>query len=817
MLYHYIKYYYHILIIHRDLQSYKDERTNKNHYYSHTNSLFQIRFEMAFIKTRKKIVSSAIASSLSVIAVNAIAQDQVTQLPTISQEVAAEKAPSFKVDISASSKFVAPLLDTPKSVSVISKQLIEDTQVTTLSDALRTVPGITLGAGEGGNPNGDRPFIRGYNTESSMYVDGVRNSTSQNREMFAVEQVEVTKGSASAMGGAGTTGGSINMISKVAKKGDFLEGSVGAGTDNYQRITLDSNKDFGNGVAARVAVMGHKNEKAGQADGAEYARAGIAPSITFGLDTPTRATLGYYYLKSDDTPDSGVPYSNPTGYSQYSGKPIDVKQGIYYGWKDRDFQKQENQVGTIKLEHDLTDNLTISNTTVYNKSKNDYLWTNPDDSKGNIYDKTTGTLTGNVWARVNSRIADTETFTDQLALTGKFNTGSLLHSFNLGAEYSDQETDRTQYIINGDNATGSASQTCPSTAPAGWCTSVQNPNRGPWTGSISTDGADLYNIKSKSTSVYFLDNIEFNPQWLLDLGVRWDKFETDSTMTYGARNSAVLGNPTANPPVLPTAQVGDKLKLNSDSDFFNYQAGLTFKPVENGSIYASYATSANPVGVDAGDGSEGIGAPGRNTTEEQARAMNNLKPEEIKTYELGTKWDVLNNRLNLTAAIFRTEKENTRATDTDGFTRNIGETRVDGIELGANGNITDKWAIAAGYTYLDSEIVDDGTATNDGNQVQNVAKNSATLWTTYQVLPQFTIGGGATYMDKVFGNATNTKWVPSYVRYDAMARYTVNKNVDLQLNVNNLSDKRYFTKAYASHYATEAEGRNAVLSVNFKY
>ncbi|WP_333840079.1 TonB-dependent receptor plug domain-containing protein, partial [Acinetobacter schindleri] len=164
---------------------------------------------MSFIKSRKKIVSSAIASSLSIIAVNAVAEEEVVQLETIHQEVKAEQAPSLKVDNSANKKFVAPLLDTPKSVSVISKQLIEDTQITTLSDALRTVPGITLGAGEGGNPNGDRPFIRGYNSESSMYVDGVRSATSQNREMFAVEQVEVTKGSASAMGGAGTTGGSI--------------------------------------------------------------------------------------------------------------------------------------------------------------------------------------------------------------------------------------------------------------------------------------------------------------------------------------------------------------------------------------------------------------------------------------------------------------------------------------------------------------------------------------------------------------------------------------------------------------------------------
>ncbi len=740
---------------------------------------------MAFIKTRKKIVSSAIASSLSMIAVNAFAQEQVTQLPTINQEVAAEQQQSLKVDKSANAKYVAPLLDTPKSVSVISKQLIEDTQVTTLSDALRTVPGITLGAGEGGNPNGDRPFIRGYSSESSMYVDGIRSASSQNREMFAVEQVEVTKGSASALGGAGSAGGSINMISKVAKKGDFLEGSVGAGTDNYQRITLDGNKDFGNGIAARVAVMGHHNEKAGQADGAEYARVGIAPSITFGLDTPTRATLSYYYLKSDDTPDSGVPYWTD---GKAAGKPLDVKQGVYYGWLDRDFQKQENQIGTIKLEHDLADNLTISNTAVYSNSKNDYLWTQPDDSKGNI-------AKDKVWRRVNSRITDTNTFTDQLALTGKFNTGSIKHSFNAGAEYSDQESDKGSYNISypgyaGTTTTGFNSNCAINDA---WCTSSTNPNsKDKWLGSIAANKA-ITTTTAQTTSVYLLDSIEFNPQWLLDLGLRWDKFETE----------------------LKTNATG--AKIESDTDFFSYQAGLTFKPAENGSIYASFATSANPVGVDAGDGSETA-----------VTAVNkDLDPEESRTFEIGTKWDLFNDKLNLTAAIFRTEKQNTRISLDANTTTNGGASKVDGFELGLNGNITDKWAVSAGYTYLDSESTKNGvscrgtTCTDqtvyNGNVMPNVAKNSATLWTTYQVMPQLTLGAGAIAMDKVYGDLANTKWVPGYVRYDAMARYNVNKNVDLQLNVNNLSDERYFTKAYASHYATEAEGRNAVLSVNFKY
>jgi catecholate siderophore receptor len=741
---------------------------------------------MSFIKSRKKIVSTAIASSLSVIATSAIAQDEIEKLPTIKAQATAEQ--SLKVDQSANTKFVAPLLDTPKSVSVISKKLIEDTQVTTLADALRTVPGITLGAGEGGNPNGDRPFIRGYNSESSMYVDGVRNSTSQNREMFAVEQVEVIKGSASSLGGAGSVGGSVNMISKVAKKGDFLEGSVAGGTDNYQRITLDGNKDFGNGIAARVAVMGHHNEKAGQDNGAEYKRAGIAPSITFGLDTATRATLSYYYLKSDDTPDSGVPYNYDASKKATVGKPVDVKQGIYYGLLDRDFQKQENQIGTIKLEHDLNDNLTITNTAVYNKSTNDYLWTQPDDSKGNV-------LNDKVWRRINSRITDTDIFTDQLALTGKFNTGAIKHKFNVGAEYSDQKSDKGSYTTTYPGYTGTTTGGFNSDCKINdaWCTSLTNPNsKEEWLGSAVAN-RNTTTTTTKVTSVYLLDNIEFNPQWLLDLGVRWDKFDTEQvTNATGA-------------------------KLENNKDFFTYQAGLTYKPMKNGSIYASYATSANPVGVDGGDGSEAIG-----------QAYMDLKPEEARTYELGTKWDFLDERLNLTAAVFRTEKQNTRIQLDAGTYTNGGESKVDGIELTATGKITDKWDITAGYSYLDSEMTNPGPSCTragvctfpnpaKGKQLPNVPKNSATLWTTYQVLPQLTVGAGALAMDKVYGDAANTKFVPGYVRYDAMARYNVNKNVDLQLNLNNLSDKRYFTKAYASHYATEAEGRNAVLSINFKY
>lgn len=775
---------------------------------------------MSYIRSRKKMVKTAlitgqVATTALLASTTLHAQEnsltETTNTDTIPTQtfdtiVFTAQAPQqgLKVNQSANSKYVAPLIDTPKSVTVISSQLIGDTKATTLVDALRTSPGITLGAGEGGNPNGDRPFIRGFNAESSTYVDGIRSIGSQNREMFAIDSVEVTKGSASALGGAGSAGGSINMVSKLPKANNVTQGSVQHGTDNYKRIELDVNRKLSNGLAARIAVMGHQNDKAGSDNGAEYARWGIAPSMSVGMNTPNRATLSYYYLHTNDIPDSGIPYNNPfsatSPYAKFNGngEPIDVPQGTYYGWKDRDYQKQDNHIGTLNLQHDFDNGMTLTNVTSYSRADNDYVWTQPDDSKGNFINKTTGNVDGTIWRRANTRNTQTSSVSNQLFLTGDFHTVNVAHRFNTGVEYSDTDVERKQNINSG--AAGSTYSNCPANAlTTGWCTPVQSPYQLPWTETFSTQNSDRIDVNTQQTGIYLLDNIELNPQWLLDFGVRWDKFNTDAVTTL--------------------AKGGSTTKLNNDDDFFNYQAGVTFKPRPNGSVYLSYATSANPVGLDFGDGSEGISATNKD-----------LDPEEVKTLELGTKWDILDNKLNVTAAVFRTDKDNTRVTNPSGTLQNIGQTRTDGVELTANGKLTDKWGVSAGYTYLDGKQVNagmtnTGTAANPiysespatGKQIPQLAKHSASLWTTYQVMPQLTLGAGAFYSDKVYGNTTNTKWVPSYVRYDAMARYDIDEHVNVQLNVNNLTDKRYFSKAYASHYATEAEGRSAVVSLNFKY
>lgn len=704
---------------------------------------------------------------------------------------------SYQTEKASSQKYTAPLVDTPRSVTVIPQQVLQDTAATSLQDALRTVPGVTFGAGEGGNPQGDRPFIRGFDAQGDMYLDGVRDAGGQTREIFDVESIEVSKGPNSSFGGRGSAGGSLNMVSKTPKMGDFLNGGFTYGSDQTRRYTVDVNRQFLDTAAFRLNLMSHEQNVAGR-DSVNYDRWGVAPSVTFGLGTDNRLNLSYYHLESNDLPDSGIPY----GYSNSSktavhghDKPDDGgNSNNFYGLKDRDFRKTRVDISTISFEHDFNDSMTLKNTFRHGNTGQDYILTQPDDSQHNVNQY------GTVWRRANSRVSTTETTTNQTDLFGNFQLMGFKNTYSTGVEFTREETRASSYTVSPNknpdctpNKVGNS---------GGECTSLSNPNPNDvWTG---TEARNYYgtNTVGVTKAAYIFDTIELDPKWLLNAGLRYDAFSTT------ANTNAATG----------------RTKAENDSHFFNWQAGLVWKPVDNGSVYISYATSATPPGGMVGEGVDGNPpvTPGSNITSD-------LKPEETVNYELGTKWDVLQDRLSLTAAVFRTEKKNTRVL-ADSFTyENAGKSRVDGIELSASGKITDKWQVFAGYSYLKSELVDPGLKANrngtintaalsdKGNEMPNTPKNSFSLWTTYDVTPKLTIGGGAFYVDEVYGDTANTVYVPSYTRYDAMASYKLTKNIDLQLNVQNLTDKTYYDKAYAAHFASQAPGRTALLTTNFHF
>ena len=511
-------------------------------------------------------------------------------------------------------------------------------------------------------------------------------------------------------------------------------------------------------------------------------------------------------MQSDDLPDAGgFPYGNPNGAPAskwVDGRPMVPDRNNYYGLVDRDFQRTRADISTLDASYDFGGHK-LRNIARLGNTSNDYLWTQPDDSQGNPNNY------GTLWRRTNSRAVDVKSFADQLGLTGAFQTGALKHSYSAGVEYSDEKMTRGSYLMTpGTSNPLTGNSKCPTTGAAtGYnCTDFANPNpRDPWAATHSvyrSDKALDVEQRTRTTSAYVFDTIELNEQWMINLGLRYDDFRT--TLTTPVAGKA------------PT-------RVRNSNDFLNYQAGVVFKPAANGSIYLSWGTSSTPPGMDGGDGSDGLSA-----------AVADLKPQDTKNLELGTKWDLFDQRLNLTAAIFHTVMNNARVTVDNGTSQNAGKKEINGFELGFTGQLTDAWSLYGGYTYLDSELKDNGFVCGapvgrtcpsnvyvpspyNGNVFPNTAKHSANLWTTYRFPIGLTVGAGAFYSDKQYGDVANTKWIASYTRFDAMASYAIQDNISLQLNVQNLTDKTYFTKAYASHYASIAPGRSTTLALNVKF
>ena len=355
---------------------------------------------------------------LSPLAVHAAAAADAT-MPTITVTGQAEQG--MQVTSSASNKFTAPLVDTPRSVTVIPAALLKETQAASLSDALRTVPGISFKGGDAfGAPGGDHPSMRGFDSSSSLFIDGMRSAGAQSRETFDIEQIEVVKGPSSVYTGRGSVGGSINIISKTAKADDFKNAGVGVGSDGYLRGTLDANRQLGGNAAGRLNLMWHEANMPGR-NAVDYSRWGIAPSVTFGLGGPTQVILSYYHMQSHDMPDYAVPYARA------GGKPLDVPRSRFFGLTGRDFIKNTADIAQGEVRHDLGGSWKLRNVTQVAKTSLDYIATNPQWS-GNSGDI--------LLLEAKSGIFDMKSFTNQTELTGKLLLGGMQHSVTTGLELS---------------------------------------------------------------------------------------------------------------------------------------------------------------------------------------------------------------------------------------------------------------------------------------------------------------------------------------------------------------------------------------------
>ena len=667
-----------------------------------------------------------------------------------------------------------PILDTPRIISVIDEDTLKETASFSFEDALRTVPGITLGAGEGGTSASDIPLIRGVDATGDIFVDGARDIGVQTRETFAVERIEVFKGPSGAFGGRGAAAGGINIVSKTARAGNFASATGTVGTSDLYRVTGDVNAQIGERVAVRVVGLFHDSETPGR-DAVYDDRWGVSPSIAFGVGTPTVASLTHYHFETDALPDYGIPLTSngqlqPDPDLPNIRRPADVDYDNFYGLLVRDFQETRVDTTTFQFDHDFGNGWNASALLRYSDSDMNYIVTNPDDSAGNV-------ARGLVWRNTKSRNSNTETMTAAANLSGEFFTGSVQHSLSVGVEYGWADT----YNLNYSVATGSRNCTT-ADITAFNCTSLSDPNPSdPWTGAI-TPAAIPGLAEAEDISFYAYDSIAISPELIISGGIRYTDFRASGS----------------------GSQRGGTFRGSLQTDFVTWQAGAVFKPLPWVSLYASYANAKNPPGTDVGAGSGNI-----------AISNDTYAPQETENYEIGAKADLMGGALQLSAAAFQVERSNIINTDGLGtVTDIIDEARIRGFEVGATGNVG-PLSVFGGYTYIESELR--GDVANEGNRLPNTPVGNLSVTANLAIFDRLAIGGGVYHQTGRFADPANLISADGYVRIDAFAAYEISDNLAVRFNVKNIGDERYISKLRNPHFAVPGLGRQALISLSAQY
>lgn len=759
-------------------------------------------------------VARTAASSLLVLgigltaAAQAAEQEKPSQLPTVKVE---DTAIPYKAETMSSPKYTEPLRDTPQNITVITSDLIQSQNVQSLRDILSNVPGITFGGAEGGNGYGDNIILRGYdisNNSSDITVDGVRDSGRFTRsDSFNLESVEVVKGANSVYSGAGSVSGTVNMVTKSPKNEDVTTVTAGLGTENYQRVTLDTNKVIGDGVAVRLNLMTHANEVAGR-DYVEYERWGIAPSIAFGLDSNTKVVLNAHFQDDQGWNDYGVPIR--------MGREVPgVARSNYYGWHNLDGENTDSRSFSVSVDHKFSEKLSLRNLSRWSQVDGRFvntalqgrvcieeggvpLGTAPNTAvctASGVYQHSQG-------PRAVGRDSINTTALSQTDLTWDYAIGATENTLVFGNQISTERGDRQNF-----NNIPTATVTV----------DLYNPNSY-WDGPVERILSGKSNSELDVVAFYASNTFKFSPQWQANVTLRYDHY-TFSQETFTVADGKITSPPEPEPgqPYIPPA-------FKFDDELISGRVGLVYKPQENGSIYVSYGTSANPA------------TPSANTT---CNFNSNcfIDPEEAMNYEVGTKWDLYDGKLALTSALFRNEKKNARvASGEDSVTQQVleGRSRVDGLELGVSGQIRENWSIFAGYVFLDSEMlqsVSNYTASNNGDPqkghaLANTPKHSGTLWTTYTFESGLNLSYGLRFASGAYigngpttvGDVTIDPKVPSYVVHNAAISYAIGQ-ATLQLNVNNITNEEYFTtfSTNPNRWALPAPERTTVLTASYTF
>lgn len=686
-------------------------------------------------------------------------------------------------------------------VNVIDGETLMEQGVASLEQALRNVPGITTQIGEGGVMSGDQFFIRGLSAKNDVFTDGLRDFGVFTRDSFNYGQVEVFKGPSASAFGRGAAGGGINTTSKTPYADTAGNASIAIGDGEYSRATGDWNQVLGDGVAFRVAGMIHRNENTGR-DRAYSERWGIAPSIAFGLGTPTTITAAYLHQDEEKLPDYGIPTTAVT--TTAIARPVSeygVNSKNYYGFAG-DIDETVVDTFTVRVRNDVNSWATLTSDTKYGYYQRHSQFTATTCNATcttNLLDGNTATIPLGSVGGPGPYEQDTQGVQNITTLSLTAPIGGLRNELLIGSDVSWQDNDRNGFSYVSRDTTKD----------------LLNPQLGNLP-VISAGPTSLRYTVAKDVSVFVTDRLWLNDQWSITAGLRQAYYEVDQDAT--TLNATATCNGV-------TIAAGVSCRTASNTDFLTPQLGVIFEPAAGQSYYLSYSSSARPPGVSVanGDTIAGPGAGGSLGTQD-------LDPEENTNIEAGARIALFDNRLQLQGAIFQTKKDNAKEIDTvlNTIVTSGDSLKLTGLELGVAGAITDEWSVNANFTYVDTEITDSastftpigGTTARSviGNKANFVPETAASLWTTYNftgALLGLEIGGGVTYQDDVFLNVGNTAVAPGYTTLDGLVSYAWDR-FRVSLNGYNLSDETYYAQVHGNR-VTPGQGRTFIATLGVVY
>ncbi|HEY1753622.1 MAG TPA: TonB-dependent siderophore receptor [Caulobacteraceae bacterium] len=654
--------------------------------------------------------------------------------------------------------YTGTLQTTPQNVNAIPAQVLTEQAVTTVQEALKNVPGVTLNAGEGGT-HGDNINLRGFPASDDFFLDGLRDTGFYTRDSFDLEALEVYKGPASTLFGRGSTGGVVNQVSKSPKLSDFYDATVTGGTDREARGTVDLNYALGDDTAVRLNAMGHEADVAGR-DFVHNSRWGVAPSVAFGTGRPVSLTLDYLHQAEDDIPDYGIPFA--------FGGPVPVPRNTYYGLPSDDRTRARVDVGTARLRADV----------------NDHVWFTDTARVGNYaFDsRETAAHWGTAPPAPGTDLANAVTFRDRPSVQGvvktlmndadlhfKFDAGPVSNHLVLGVEADREEAALTRFA-------NQMSQIAP--------TPVLDPNPFEIFPGHQTQVTQTPDTVTRTISGLVEDTLDFGSHVELVGGVRVDRF------------NAVFDEPIT------------RQHFEHTDTIASPRAALIYKPIPALSLYLSYGASYDPSAENLSLSAKTASlAPEKDETYEagaKAQVLGGRLQLQAAVFQTQMQNARVGDPTNPTAPQLL-----------------AGDERVRGFEIDANGHLTRQIEVIAGYTYLDTETVKSTDLASIGKPLLNTAPNQANLWLVYEPGGPWKVGAGLNALDRRTADVDGTSHVPGYVTFDAMVSYRLTPHLSLQLNGYNLTDKYYFANSYFSspeeNHVVPGAGRTVLLTASFAY